>query len=90
MLAPVNFNSILLPPLFVATGQKKATNRAKLDGKSLLLSNFVDCKTGPRAGQGLYGGRMLIRDSTPVHYSIRPRSCGCRSAQAARPSSQCY
>jgi aconitate decarboxylase len=59
MLAPVHSNLILLPPLFAAAGQKKASTRAKLDGKSLLLSTIVGYETGPRVGLYLYGGHML-------------------------------
>ncbi|KAJ5439125.1 uncharacterized protein N7458_010123 [Penicillium daleae] len=61
MLAPVHSNSILLPPLLAAAGQKKASTQAKFDGKSLLLSTIVGYETGPRVGLCLYGGHMLTR-----------------------------
>jgi aconitate decarboxylase len=61
MLDPVHSNSILLPPLLAASGQKKASMAAKCDGKSFLLPMFVGFETGPRVGLCLHGGHMLTR-----------------------------
>ncbi|KAJ5101891.1 immune-responsive protein [Penicillium alfredii] len=60
-LAPLHSNSIILPALLAAAGQKRAKTSSSFDGTSLLLSTIIGYEVGPRVGLCLYGGHMLTR-----------------------------
>ncbi|XHG06610.1 hypothetical protein AWENTII_009797 [Aspergillus wentii] len=59
--APIHSNSIVLPALFAALEHCAAADNTAINGPSFLLSTIVGYETGPRVGQGVYGGEVLGR-----------------------------
>jgi aconitate decarboxylase len=58
--APIHLNAIVIPSLFAAIEHilSKESN-AHFSGKDFLVSALAGFETGPRVGNGLYGGHVL-------------------------------
>jgi aconitate decarboxylase len=60
-VAPCHIAAIVLPALFAAAEQGKATLSTVCTGADFLLAALVGYEVSPRVGKAIYGGELLAR-----------------------------
>lgn len=78
--APWHANAVILPALFAAIDHlnNRPTQKAKIDGSTLLLSTIIGFEVGSRVGRALHGSNMLARGFHSVSAAAFPASYSLR------------